>query len=120
MAKALDIADYIIRSIEVDPQKLQKLLFYTQAVSLVKFVKTAFNGPIEAWDYGFVVKGIYDIYKKYGCNIIPKPEGHAAPLDEQTIRCTDLVLKCYGTKSGLYLISETHSEDPWCNAFAHG
>jgi uncharacterized phage-associated protein len=120
MAKALDIADYIIRSIEVDPLKLQKLLYYTQAVSLVKYDKLAFNDPIEAWDYGPVVKSIYNVYKKFGFSSIPKTESELSDLDENTINCADLVLEYYGTKSGPYLINETHSEAPWRDAYARG
>ena len=64
MTKAMDIARYIANVIEVDEIKLQKLLFYTQAVCLVRFDKPAFTESIEAWDYGPVVPAVYHKLKR--------------------------------------------------------
>jgi uncharacterized phage-associated protein len=56
MAKAFEAAKYIINSLPVDNLKLQKLLYYSQAVHLVLNGKLPlFNEAIEAWDYGPVV-----------------------------------------------------------------
>jgi len=120
MARAVDVAGYIIKSTPVDQLKLQKLLFYTQAVSLVKFGVPAFDDPIEAWDYGPVVSSIYNKYKKFCFEQITKPVGDIEALDTQTITSIDLMLGYYGKMTGPALINETHSEDPWRKAYAKG
>jgi uncharacterized phage-associated protein len=120
MDKALDVANYIIGNIEVDPLKLQKLLFYTQAVALVKHGIPAFSDPIEAWDYGPVVRSVYDDYKKYGYASIPALEGKSAHPDPRIVNSADLVIEFYGKKTGSALINETHSEAPWRNAYKKG
>lgn len=120
MAKAIDVADYIIRSIKVDPLKLQKLLFYTQAVSLVKHNSPAFDDAIEAWDYGPVVRDIYDNYKKYGYEDIPPSPSKPNKLSKEILECIGLVIDYYGSKSGAALINETHSEAPWQDAYKRG
>ena len=117
MAHATDVADYIIRSIPVDPLKLQKLLFYTQAVSLVKFNVPAFEDRIEAWDYGPVVRTVYDKYKNSN-EVITPPEASATCLDLNTITSADLVIDYYGKMIGPALINETHSESPWRDAYS--
>jgi uncharacterized phage-associated protein len=64
MAIAGDVAKYIIKSLSVDNLKLQKLLYYSQAVHLVLNQKQAlFLAPIEAWDFGPVVLPVYYTYK---------------------------------------------------------
>lgn len=118
MAKASDVAEYIIRSIPTDPLKLQKLLYYTQAISLVKFNVPAFDDKIEAWDYGPVIREIYDKYKEYGYSNIPRSETKKGKLDIKIISSLDLVLEHYGPMTGSALINETHSEKPWREAYA--
>ena len=51
--------------------KLQKLLYYIQAWFLVKNQgQPLFKENIEAWQYGPVVREIYDKYKCFGRNPI--------------------------------------------------
>lgn len=125
---ALEIAKYIIKVCKVDPLKLQKLVFYVQAVSLVKFNKLAFSDEIQAWDYGPV---IYEIYRKYNgteADIVPPvddpkeyPEYGYSPLtDTDIIEACDLVVDYYGKKTGIALIQETHAEKPWKEAYEQG
>lgn len=120
MAKAIEVADYIVRTISVDPLKLQKLLFYTQAVSLVKFGEAAFDDPIEAWDYGPVVRSVYDQYRSFSYETIKSDIISPNILNPNVIGSADLVIEYYGKKSGADLIQETHSEDPWINAYKVG
>lgn len=46
--------------------RLNKLLYFAQAMSLVKTNTPIYNDEIEAWAYGPVVPQIYNKYKKYG------------------------------------------------------
>jgi uncharacterized phage-associated protein len=111
MNSALNVAKYITDLLEVDQLKLQKLLFYSQAVCLVKFNKPAFDDPIEAWDYGPVAPNVYH-YVKTTDAPIKIPGITFTPMDNQILSGIDIALEYYGPKSGISLISETHSEDP--------
>ena len=118
MANVGDIANYIIGILDVTPLKLQKLLYYTQAVCLVKYNKPAFDDEIEAWEYGPVIRKIYDKYK--GRRTIIKPTKKTSNLDKDVMLSTDIALAHYGEMSAATLIRETHSEDPWINAYEEG
>jgi uncharacterized phage-associated protein len=119
MNTAINVAKYMTDLIDVDQLKLEKLLFYTQAVCLVHYGKSAFDDPIEAWDYGPVVPNVYYAVKNYD-NPIKLPEIVLAPMDPDIIHSIDLVIEYYGPMSGIALINETHSEKPWHNAYARG
>ena len=119
MANVFDIASYITNIIEVDKLKLQKLLYYTQAVSLVRFNKPAFSEKIEAWEYGPVVPEVYHKVKRYRT---PLKINRATnePINTDIIQSVDMVLKYFGEMSGMTLIVITHSEKPWRDAYKKG
>ena len=119
MANVFDVAAYITNLIEVDKLKLQKLLFYTQAVSLVRFNKPAFSAVIEAWDYGPVIPEVYKKIKKYDVPIKVK-RATDDPLENYVIKSLDMVIKYYGEMTGIELMAETHTEIPWRNAYKKG
>jgi uncharacterized phage-associated protein len=120
MAAALNVAKYIIKSLPTDNLKLQKLLYYSQAVYLVLNDKRPlFPEDIEAWDYGPVVPPVYREYKKYGLEPIPLND-NAVPLSLDEIRSVDLVLAGFGAMTGPELIKQTHYEAPWRNAYSPG
>jgi uncharacterized phage-associated protein len=113
MASACEVAKYIIKSLPVDNLKLQKLLYYSQAVYLVLNDKTPlFPENIEAWDYGPVVPPVYREYKPYGFDILP-PVDEPVNLELTEIRAVDMALSCFGEMSGPALINQTHGEPPW-------
>jgi uncharacterized phage-associated protein len=119
MAAAGDVAKYIIKSLPVDNLKLQKLLYYSQAVHLVLNDKTPlFQEPIEAWDYGPVV---YRAYKPYGLETIPTPqEDDPLDLTAGEIVSIDMALAYFGGMSGLALMSSAHQEAPWKMSYRPG
>jgi uncharacterized phage-associated protein len=120
MAITQNVAKYIISSIPVDNLKLQKLMFYSQAVSLVQFGKVLFSDEIQAWPYGPVVPAIYHEYKTNGFSIITAELDSDFILDIEEMKSVDLVLGYYGDMSGTQLINETHSEAPWIDAYKKG
>ena len=120
MVTASDVAKYIVKSLSVDNLKLQKLLYYSQAVHLVLNNKTPlFNDDIEAWDYGPVVPSVYHEYKQYGFDAIPSYEDQVV-LNFDEMKTVDMTLACFGVQSGPALINQTHYEDPWKNAYRPG
>ena len=117
MCKAMEVAGYITNCIEVDKLKLQKLLFYCQAVHIVFTDKPLFDDEIQAWDYGPVVPSVYKkIKSKEGIIRLP----YKGTLSEEQIKYIDMTLEYYGNKSGAALINETHSEAAWINAYNNG
>ena len=64
MAKVHDVAAYIIFKIRnLDAMKLQKLLYYSQASSLVWDGKPLFSSKIEASANGPVVREVFKAYQ---------------------------------------------------------
>ncbi|MDR1469599.1 MAG: DUF4065 domain-containing protein [Spirochaetaceae bacterium] len=120
MAKAQEVAKYIIKSLPVDNLKLQKLLYYSQGVHLVLHGKSPlFPEDIEAWDYGPVVPDVYRSYKHHGFDVIPPADG-LLPLGIEEIDAVDKALACFGEMSGVALIQQTHWEKPWRDAYQPG
>ena len=121
MCKAIDVANFIINTIPVDNLKLQKLLFYSQAVHLVltKGIPL-FSDRIEAWMYGPVIPSVYKKFKKYGFEQIPQSQNSTAALSEAEIKSINIVIGFYGNMSGVQLIARTHAESPWQDAYVQG
>jgi uncharacterized phage-associated protein len=115
---AWDLARYISNLIEVDSLKMQKLLFYTQVVCLVKYNRPAFPDKIEAWEYGPVVPSVYKKLKVHEMPI--KIKGTPESEDAEALYSADLVIDFYGKFSGVELINLTHSGKPWQEAYNKG
>ena len=95
--------------------KLQKLLYYSQAWSLVWDDKPLFAAKIEAWANGPVVRDVFRMYKgKY--TISTSTAGDKDALKAVEKETVDAVLKFYGDKTGFYLSELTHKETPWMEA----
>ena len=74
MYKAIEIAKYIINKCTVECHpisnlQLQKILYYVQK-SFLQVGKMAFNDEIEAWQFGPVVREVYNQYCGFGASKI--------------------------------------------------
>jgi uncharacterized phage-associated protein len=118
MANVFDVARYILhKQSPMTTMKLQKLVYYCQAWSLVWDEKPLFTERIEAWASGPVVPALYQTHK--GQYQIPTlPEGDEGNLIEQERKTVDAVLKAYSDKSAQWLADLTHMEQPWNDARA--
>lgn len=116
MAAVHDVAAYVLsKKSPITAMKLQKLLYYSQAWSLVWNDKPLFKARIEAWVNGPVVPEIYQYHRgKY--EVTNWTRGDAGNLDARERRAVDAVLKFYGTKTSQWLSNLTHQEDPWIKA----
>ena len=113
---AHDTAAYILSERGRTPAiKLHKLLYYSQAWSLVWDDRPLFGDRIEAWANGPVVPSVFAWHR--GSYFVTK-YGHGNPknLDQDAVETIDAVLEFYGDRSSAYLSSLTHREDPWKNA----
>jgi uncharacterized phage-associated protein len=119
MATVFDVAAYILdKQGEMTAMKLQKLVYYSQAWSLVWDEKALFQNRIEAWANGPVVPDLYAAHHgKYRVRAgdIEGDPGALTAVEKETV---DGVLAYYGDKTSQYLSELTHLEDPWKDARA--
>jgi len=112
-----DVAAYILeKQGPMTAMKLQKLVYYAQAWSLVWDEKPLFLERIEAWAAGPVVPALY--YRHRGQFQVQKWDGDPAKLSTGQRETIDSVLRFYGNKTSQWLSDLTHSEGPWINARA--
>ena len=99
-------------------KKLQKLLYYAQAWSLVLHDKRLFGEKIEAWVHGPAVRDVYFEFKKFGFGPITKniSATEIAGISADTKKFLDQVWSVYGKRDAAYLEYLSHSEMPWQKA----
>lgn len=118
MANVFDVAKYILeRQGPMTTMKLQKLVYYCQAWSLVWDEKPIFTERIEAWASGPVVRDLYGQHK--GMLRISNSDlvrGNTANLTPEEKATIDAVLKAYGDKPAQWLADLSHMEKPWNDA----
>ncbi len=120
MAKIQDAARYILEALapektgeRITAWKLQKLVYYSQAWSLVWDESCLFDDRIEAWADGPVCPALYKLHKGRLNLYAGDIEGDSSALTSSEKETIDAVLKHYGKKSGRYLSDLTHMERPW-------
>lgn len=118
MAHVDDVAAYILKKCgPMTAMKLQKLVYYCQAWSLVWDEKPLFGAQIEAWANGPVVPRLYEKHRgKF--KVQNWKDGNPQALNETQKETVDAVLGYYGDKSSQWLSDLTHQEDPWQQARA--
>lgn len=120
---AKDVAAYILNNLgEMTTMKLQKLLYYCQAWSLVWDEQPLFSEEIEAWANGPVVREIYNEHRTQ-FKINHFDGGDPSKLSNIQKETIDSVLNYYGNKPSQWLSDLTHMEDPWKqarNGLSHG
>ena len=119
--RPIDVAQYIINHFSTREQyittiKLQKLVYYSQAWSLVWDDEPLFDEDFEAWINGPVVRCLFDELKGY--YYCPQTIKDAEPnkLSDNQKETIDLVLGNYGELTSSQLVMLSHSEAPWKDA----
>ncbi len=122
MLKAIDIANFFISLSNsateghITNMKVNKLVYFAQAWSMVNLNKKLFDEKIEAWPHGPVVPSVYNSFSKYKSHNIDKPCGIFDENNfttEQIDLLTDVAL-AYGAYSAAYLRGLTHKPGtPW-------
>lgn len=116
MVTVHDVAAYILKKGgPVSAMKLQKLVYYCQAWSLVWDDRPLFPERIEAWASGPVVP---DLYREHKGKFLLKTWRLGSPgkLSEDDKETVDVVLKAYAGLNAQQLSEMTHREDPWKRA----
>ena len=116
MASVHDVAAYILdKSGMMTAMKLQKLVYYSQAWSLVWDDAPLFRERIEAWTNGPVVPALYDKHRGQ-LQVRSWSSGDPTALTRTQRETVDAVLKFYGKRSSQWLSDLTHREAPWVKA----
>lgn len=115
MATVFDAAAYILDKLgSTSAMKLQKLVYYSQAWSLVWDGEPLFDSRIEAWIDGPVVRELYECHRgQFKVDRATVTKGDATRLTADQIETIDAVLETYGDKSPQWLSDLTHRENPW-------
>jgi uncharacterized phage-associated protein len=121
MLKCKQVANYFLALFNNDEAgelisnlKLQKLVYYAQALYLAKHNEPLFENEIEAWAYGYVIPELYQEFKQYGSNAIPPPADFDYSVYPDVVRETlDEVYLNYGQYSAWRLSQITHEESLW-------
>lgn len=115
MANVHDVAAYILqRRGPMTAMKLQKLVYYCQAWSLVWDDRPLFPERIEAWANGPVVRELYDRHR--GVFRVEQWEGNPGAMTLEERETVDKVLEYYGPRASQELSDLTHQERPWKEA----
>ena len=115
VATVFDIAAYIPQTRTSFNHKLQKLVYYCQAWSLVWDERHLFGQRIEAWASGPVVPELFAFHKgQFIINSVPI--GNPDCLDKDAKETIDAVIQFYGDKTPQWLSDLTHREAPWKDA----
>jgi uncharacterized phage-associated protein len=115
MATVHDVAAYILTQRgSMTAMKLQKLVYYCQAWSLVWDEKPIFPEKIEAWANGPVVRELYELHR--GMFRVSKWDGDPGALTPEEKDTVETVMSFYCKYSSMELSNMTHREDPWRNA----
>ena len=120
VATAHDVAAYIVdKQVSnthsgIPAMKLQKLVYYAQAWSLVWDDNPLFSDRIGAWANGPVVPDLYE--SLYGQFMIVDVKGNPNVFTDIERDTIDSVLKYYGDKSSQWLTDLVRNEEPWLNA----
>jgi uncharacterized phage-associated protein len=116
MPSIFDVAAYILeKQGQMTTWKLQKLVYYSQAWSLVWDERPMFPERIEAWANGPVSPDLYNLHR--GSFLIQKiAGGNPRSLDKDACDTVNAVLEHYGDKPSQWLSDLTHREAPWREA----
>lgn len=116
MITAHDVAAYILSQAGAMPaMKLQKLVYYSQAWSLVWDEEPLFGERIEAWANGPVIRDLYELHRGQ-FKVDVWPQGDPERLGEHQRATVDGVLRFYGSRTAQWLNDLTHAERPWYEA----
>ena len=110
---AHDVAAYILQERgTMTAMKLQKLVYYCQAWSLVWDERPMFHERIEAWANGPVVPVLYAMHRGQ-FQLTTWPQGDPSKLDQDAIDTIKAVLDFYTPQSPQWLSDLAHMEEPW-------
>jgi uncharacterized phage-associated protein len=117
MVSVDDVAAYVLaRKGPMSAMKLQKLVYYSQAWSLVWDDAPLFGDRIEAWASGPVCPQLWEHHRGQFELRAPWQWGDPQRLSPDEKATVDAVLDYYADRSAQWLSDLTHAERPWAEA----
>lgn len=114
-----DIADFFLTIVDresestITPLKLQKILYYAQGYYLAINDEELFPDDFQAWAHGPVNVDIYEKYRDYSYQNIPKPKNELKDFSPELVDFLNDIWATFGIYDGKYLEEQTHKEEPW-------
>ena len=117
---------------ELTHMQLQKLVYLAHGWSLAVTGKELIEDDIEAWEFGPVIRKLYDALRRYGGEKVgrlikwgddtpfPSDDGEVARanLEDNEARVIDKVWDIYGRFHAFQLSALTHSRNsPWSDTY---
>ncbi|RWZ59903.1 DUF4065 domain-containing protein [Halobacillus fulvus] len=126
MANALNVARFLLYLAQRDDQisdlsnlKLQKLLYYAQLTNFQRKNSALFEDSLEAWQFGPVVRSVYEHFKSHGSRPIKhefNPDDVQHLIKNISREEAEVILETwnnYKNKSAWELVEASHNEKPW-------
>ena len=129
MCRAIDVANFFIDLANSDPDdcmtnlRVNKLLYFAQAWSLVRRGKPLFKEELQAWKHGPVVPSVYQAFKPCGRERISAVSGEysADVFSNDELELLIDVARKYGCYTSPALVAMTHLPgSPWESVYAPG
>jgi uncharacterized phage-associated protein len=104
---------------ELTPMQILKLVYIAHGWNLALHGRALIDQPVEAWQYGPVIRDLYNAMKGFGGGAVRGPlrAGYGAHAENLTPSEEDLlgqVYRLYGHMNGVALSRITHaSNTPW-------
>lgn len=116
----LDLAEEQGRSLT--PMQLLKLVYIAHGWMLGLNGRPLINQPVEAWQYGPVVRDLYNGVRSFGRGQVRgRIPAFGGALDYYEDDMVKQVFKLYGHMDGIALSNITHMADtPWAQTYRHG
>ena len=129
MLKAIDVANFFVDLANSDPDdcmtnlRVNKLLYFAQAWSVVRRNKPLFEEDMQAWKYGPVVPEVYTAFSACGRERIASVSGDYS-LNSFSSDELDLLIdvaRQYGNYTSSTLVDFTHEKNgPWDKVYVEG
>lgn len=120
---SFNVANFIIKkcadeNISLTPMKLQKLVYILYKEYLKETGDKLFEEKFMVWQYGPVVRKLYDAFKKFGAseigrNYVKDSDGKARmiKLEGDLEKVANKVMDKHKAQDGVYLSLLTHQEN---------
>ena len=110
------------RGASLTPMQILKLVYIAHGWMLGLTGRPLIDQPVEAWQYGPVVRDVYNGVRAYGRSAVtgrlPAYPGQLSAGDDDLVR---QVLDLYGHMDGIALSNITHMPNtPWANTYRSG
>ena len=117
MPTVFDVAQYLLNKMgPMTTIKLQKLVYYCQAWSLVWDDAPLFENNIQAWANGPVSPDLFTCFKGDYYALPAANIGRDDVFSDVQKETIDVIIRDYGNRDAHWLIELSHSEPPWRNA----